>query len=151
MRIEPLDCDCLLRASQQARLPLNCTCGTFPVFRTVWMIGIWRCITTGTLTIRSMKRFEKRSWGMIWTTPAISSTTCGSGTWTICSKCATKRAHVGSIAQLQRSRPRLAERTHSSPASQQARLPLNQELQHDVILTMIILLVSSRYSRVHGP
>ena len=42
----------------------NCTCGTFPVFRTVWMNGIWRCITTGTLTISSMKNFEKRSWDM---------------------------------------------------------------------------------------
>ena len=50
--------------------------------------GNWRCITTGTLTIRSMKHFEKRSWGMNWTTQAISSMTCGSGTCTNCSKCA---------------------------------------------------------------
>ena len=53
----------------------NCTCGTTTVFCTIWMIGAWRCITTGTSTIRSTIRFEIRSWGMIWTTAAISSTT----------------------------------------------------------------------------
>ena len=109
-----LDCDCLQRATQQARLPLNQ--GTALVEPSLSSKS--RCINTGTLTIRSLKHFEKRSWGKIWTTPAISSTTCGSGTWTICSRCADKRAPVGSIAQHQQSRPRLAERTHSSPASQ---------------------------------
>ena len=55
-KLRLLDCDCLLGATQQARLPFNqgtALCGTFPVFRTVWMNGIWRCITTGTLTIPS--------------------------------------------------------------------------------------------------
>ena len=92
-----------------------------PVYHSTKEMHLWNlpchCITTGTMTIRSMKHFEKRSWGMIWTTPVISSTTCGSGTWTICSKCADKRALVGSIAQNQQSRPRLAERTHTSPAA----------------------------------
>ena len=40
----------------------NCTCRTFTVIRTVWMVGAWRCFTTGTPTIRSMIRFEIRSW-----------------------------------------------------------------------------------------
>ena len=48
---------------------------------------------------------------MIWTIPAISFKTCGSGMWTICSMCADKRAPVGTITQHQRSRPRLAEVT----------------------------------------
>ena len=60
---------------------------------------------------------------MIWTTPAISSKTCGSETWTICSRCVDKRAPVGSSAQHQRSRPRLAERIHSSPASHKPEVP----------------------------
>ena len=56
---------------------------------------------------------------MIWTIPAISSKTCGSGTWTICSRCADKRAPVGTITQHQRSR--LAERIHSILVTRQAR------------------------------
>ena len=108
-----LDCDCLLRATQQARLPLKQ--GTALVEPSLSFNS--RCINTGILMIRSIKHIEKRSWGKIWTTPAISSTTCGSGTL-ICSKCADKRGLVGSIAQHQRSRPRLAERAHSSPVSQ---------------------------------
>ena len=47
------------------------------------MVGTWRCITNGTSTIRSMIRFEIRFWRMLWTIPAISSTTRGTGTWTI--------------------------------------------------------------------
>ena len=46
---------------------------------TVWMGNAWLCFATGTSTIQSVIRFEIRSWGMIWTTYAISSTTCGTG------------------------------------------------------------------------
>ena len=40
----------------------NCTCGTSSVLWTVCTVGTWRCITTGTSTIRSTIRFEVRSW-----------------------------------------------------------------------------------------
>ena len=82
------------------------------------MIGTWRCIaTTGTSTIRSMIRSERRSWGVIWTTSDFLPRPVVRGRGQSAPRCAYERSLVGSIAQLQRPRPRLAERTQSSLAS----------------------------------
>ena len=93
-------CSAYITTSTSTTQSMNCTCRTFTVFRTVWMIGAWHCIATGTPTIRSLGYAPGNGLDHIrYFFPVVR------GRGQFAPLCAAERAPVGSIAQLHRSPP----------------------------------------------